>query len=143
MKSSWQGLREPSGSKTHVEHNLNGLDQTVDLFRHNPHIDCKPILKQLIPETLEKGIRLVSLQTKPTEGVRHLRLDAWYYIRAVGDQEVVRALRETGHWTQRLQSKVEELMKDQKLYHVVIRGNDPKLVFAMAKTLSQTIAASV
>ena len=100
----------------------------MDLFRHNPHIDCKPILKQLIPETLEKGIRLVSLQTKPTEGVRHLRLDAWYYIRAVGDQEVVRALRETGHWTQRLQSKVEELMKDQKLYHVVIRGNDPKFM---------------
>ncbi|CAK9114738.1 unnamed protein product [Durusdinium trenchii] len=103
-------------------------NQTVDLLKTNLHIDCKPVLKQLIPDTLEKGIRLVSLQTKPTEGSRHLRLDAWYYIRRVSVEDVLRALRDTGFWTQWLQKEVERVMETQKVYHVVVRGNDPKFM---------------
>ena len=103
-------------------------NQTVDLLRNNPHVDCKPVLKKLVPATLEKGIRFVSIQRKATEGARHVRLEGWYYIRPVGVDEVLRALRETGFWTQQLQKEVVEIMKSQRVYHVVIRGNDPRFM---------------
>ncbi|CAJ1365304.1 unnamed protein product [Effrenium voratum] len=100
-------------------------NQTVDLLKSNPHVDCKPVLKQLIPETLKTGIRFISRQTKPTEGTRHLRLDAWYYIRLVKVDDVLRALRETGFWSEQLKKDVQDAMQTQNVYHVVVRGNDP------------------
>ena len=66
----------------------------------NAHVDSKPILKRLIPGTLEKGIRFISQQTKATEGKRHLRLDAWYYIRRVNSDEVLKAIREAEMMTE-------------------------------------------
>ncbi|CAE7945282.1 ACT1, partial [Symbiodinium sp. KB8] len=83
---------------------------------------------ELIPETLNKGIRFVSQQTKATEGVRSVRLDAWFYIRRLSASDVLRALRETGSSSESLRKDVEQSMQHQKVYHVVIRGNDPKFM---------------
>ena len=45
-----------------------------------------------------------------------------------GTADVLKALRETGFGSEELKKKVEESMQNQKVYHVVIRGNDPKLM---------------
>ncbi|CAE7794977.1 ACT1 [Symbiodinium sp. CCMP2592] len=103
-------------------------NQTIDLLRQNPHIDCKPVLKELIPETLKTGIRFVSQQSKATEGVRSVRLDAWFYIRRISASDVLKALRKTGFSSESLRKDVEQSMQHQKVYHVVIRGNDPKFM---------------
>jgi len=42
-------------------------NQTVDMLK-NAHVDCKPILKKMIPGTLKNGIRFLSQQKKATEG---------------------------------------------------------------------------
>ena len=42
-------------------------NQTVDMLK-NAHVDCKPILKKLIPGTLKTGLRFLSQQKKATEG---------------------------------------------------------------------------
>mmetsp|Transcript_61938 Transcript_61938/g.145182 ORF Transcript_61938/g.145182 Transcript_61938/m.145182 type:complete len:744 (+) Transcript_61938:54-2285(+) len=103
-------------------------NQTIDLLRQNPHVDCKPVLKELIPETLKTGIRFVSHQSKATEGVRSVRLDAWFYIRRISASDVLKALRETGFSSESLRKDLEQSMQHQKVYHVVIRGNDPKFM---------------
>lgn len=76
-------------------------NQTVDMLK-NAHVECKPILKNLVDGTLEKGIRFISQQTKATEGKRHLRLDAWYYIRRVNSDEVLKAIRDANMMTEEL-----------------------------------------
>lgn len=106
-------------------------NRTVDVFRSIPHIDCKPngqLLKQLTKKTLEEGARLVSQQSRPTEGTRSVRLDAWKYVRRVSSHDMVQALRAIGCLTPALQDQVSKLMQEQNVYHVVIRGNDPKFM---------------
>lgn len=76
-------------------------NQTVDMLK-NAHVECKPILQNLVNGTLEKGIRFISQQTKATEGKRRLRLDAWYYIRRVNSDEVLKAIRDANMMTEEL-----------------------------------------
>eukprot|EP00930_Biecheleria_cincta_P032472 TRINITY_DN22530_c0_g1_i1.p1 TRINITY_DN22530_c0_g1~~TRINITY_DN22530_c0_g1_i1.p1 ORF type:complete len:726 (-),score=131.11 TRINITY_DN22530_c0_g1_i1:87-2264(-) len=103
-------------------------NMTVDLLRNNPHVDCKPILKRLVQKTIESGIRFVSQQSKVTEGVRNVRLDAWYYIRQVSEDDVLRALLDSGASSEALRREIQESMGKQQFYHVVIRGNDPNFM---------------
>jgi len=100
-------------------------NNALDLLRSNPHIDCKPILKQVVRKTLEGGILFVSPQSRATERQRHVRLDAWYYIRCVGVDEVSKAVRDSACSYEELRNQIRDSMDDQKFYHVVIRGNDP------------------
>ena len=62
------------------------------------------------------------------EGVRYLRLDGWYYIRRVNSDEILKAISEAGFGSESLRKQVLDSMQNQKVYHVVIRGNDPKFM---------------
>eukprot|EP00929_Paragymnodinium_shiwhaense_P001648 TRINITY_DN101886_c0_g1_i1.p1 TRINITY_DN101886_c0_g1~~TRINITY_DN101886_c0_g1_i1.p1 ORF type:complete len:716 (-),score=118.28 TRINITY_DN101886_c0_g1_i1:385-2532(-) len=106
-------------------HETSWTNLTVDLLRDNPHVDHKYILKKLVPKTLEKGIRFLSQQSKATQGVRHVRLDAWYYIRHGPVDDVIWAVREAGYLTESLRNEIHSIMAEQAVYHVVVRGNDP------------------
>lgn len=104
---------------------------TVDIFRDNSHIDCRPngaLLKKLTPKTLEVGFRFVSRQARPTEGKWPFRLDAWKYIRRVSKSDMMQALQELGYMTSALREQVSAVMETQNVYHVVIRGNDPEFM---------------
>ena len=57
-----------------------------------------------------------------------MRLDGWYYIRRVNSDEMLKAISEAGFGSESLRKQVLDSMQNQKVYHVVIRGNDPKFM---------------
>jgi len=68
---------------------------------------------------------MLSRQTKATEGVRNLRLDAWFHIRRLREADLFAVLH-AGEYS--LKPALREAMSQQAVYHVVVRGNDPRFM---------------
>lgn len=98
-------------------------NRTMDVLRG--HATARGIPKRLCDETVKHGVRMLSRQSKSTEGTRHLRLDAWYYIRCVQFPDIRDALYESERG---LLPMIRKEMLSESVYHVVIRGNDPKFM---------------
>jgi len=90
------------------------------------HGNARAIPKSVIEATISTGFRMVSLQSKATEGARNHRLDAWYHIRRIGFDELWRGLQAEGRSNEVSHKELKVAMETQKAYHVVVRGNDPK-----------------
>lgn len=89
------------------------------------HAAARGIPWRLCDDTKKKGTRFLSRQSKPTEGVRHFRLYAWYYIRKVSVEDVLAVLNDNDEY---LRPSIRNAMNQQAVYHVVVEGKDPRFV---------------
>lgn len=97
-------------------------NKTLDVLRS--HALDRGIPQALCAGTVQRGIRMLSRQSKSSAGRRHIRLDGWYYIRRLSVDDVLRSL-PPGLG---LRQEISRAMADQAVYHVVVRGNDPKFM---------------
>lgn len=111
-----------------VSATTNWTNKTLDLLKNRLHIEARQIPKSLIDGTIKTGFRMISQQTKASEGVRHIRLDAWYYIRKLKADDICKALEDEGRLSRSLRSEIEQIMREQGVYHVVVRGNDKRFL---------------
>lgn len=111
-----------------VSATTNWTNKTLDLLKNRLHIQARQIPESLIDGTIKTGFRMISQQTKASKGVRHIRLDAWYYIRKLNANDICKALEDEGRLSRPLRSEIEQIMQEQAVYHVVVRGNDKRFM---------------
>ena len=105
-----------------------GTNGVMDLLRCQVWKDRDAIPKELNDATQKSGFRMLSVQPAPTRGARHIRLRGWYFIRRLHQGELVRALEHEGRCSSSLRQGILEAMDKQKVYHVVVSGNDRRFI---------------